>query len=271
MIKKPYMYLLRGGAVFIISYLLFKLALVNLLWISMPGDSVFHDLPLWALYLVAVLALLFAFNSLTNFFTLYNRAERDFAIEEGCADSFFAELRTVIRSPSFILETATVQILALIFSLCSGFNEIPDMIFFGLEIPQALRICTPIVLLLPLTFAISLFARYEVRRYWFFLDRTNSLDVLERKTRFFARISFIIIGYPTVFPFVPLLAYIAFTFISIFVQLSVLFGIIGVVGGIVLVLLIIVGISYLSAINKRKKFIKSLLQICKEMKNLKIN
>jgi len=262
--KKPYIYLLRGGAIFIISYLLFRLALLNLLWISAPGDSLFHDLPLWALQLVAVLALLFALNSLMNFFTLYNRVQRDAALEEGRADGFFAELGVVIRSPSFIIETSALCALVIVFSLCGGFSEIPDMLFFGLEIQPALKICAPFILLLPIVFSISLLARYEVRRYWFSLDRTGNLDRLEKKTVFIAKLLFIIIGYPTIFPFVPLFAYIVFTFASIFVQLSALLSVLGVIGAIALILLTIIVISYALAINKRKKFIKALLKICEE-------
>ena len=262
--KRPYMYLLRGGAVFILDYIIFKLSLVVLLAISAPGDSVFHDLPLWSLYLVSTLAFLFAFNSLVGFFTVYNREERITALEEGRRDGFFAELGAVLRSPSFILETSVVGALTLLFSLFSGFSEIPDMIFFSLEIPEPLRLFTPIIILFPILFAVSLLSRYEVRRYWFYLDKTNSLDVLEKRVRLIARFLFILIGYPTIFPFVPLLLYVAFTFVSIFVQLSVLLSVAGVIGIIVGILLIIVVISYLSAMNKRKKFLKALAEICKE-------
>ncbi len=262
--RRTYIYLLRGGAVFIISYLLFKLALFNLLWMSAPGDSLFHDLPIWALQLVAVLALLFSFNSLMNFFTLYNRAGRYAALEERRADGVFAELGVVIRSSSFIIETSVVGVLVIIFSLCQGFTEIPDMIFFGSEASPTLRILMPIVLLVPLLFLISLFARYEVRRYWFSLDRTGNLDKLEKKSVFIAKLLFIIIGYPTIFPFVPLLAFVAFTFVSVFVKLSVVLSVVGVIAGILLILLIIICILYLSAITKRKKFLKALFKICEE-------
>lgn len=262
--RKPYISLLRGGAVFIISYLLFKLAFLNLVWISAPGDSLFHDLPVWAMQLVAVLAFLFSFNSLMNFFALYDGKERDMALEDGKRGGFLSEIGFVLRTPSFLLECGAAIILAVAFSLFRGFTEIPDMIFFGSEASPALRMLMPIILLVPLLFLISLYARYEVRRYWFYLDRTGRLEILTSKPRFFGRLLFILFGYPTIFPFVPLLVFVAFTFISVFVKLSVVLSVVGVIVGILLILLIIVCISYLSAMNRRKKFLKALLKICEE-------
>ncbi|MBQ2738128.1 MAG: hypothetical protein IJF38_05520 [Clostridia bacterium] len=258
------LYIMRGFLCVIIALVISKLAYLNLIWISTPFDSVFRQLPEWAMKLVCALAFLLVYNSLVHFLTLYDREQRDNFLSQKREIEFPRELLHIIKSPVFILETASALFTVNVLSLLGAISEIVGVFYIDTEPSRLVEIILPLAIFLPLFFLFSLFTRYDLRRYFIRLAITDSLSVLESKFKMALRIFAIFLLYPTVFPYAPLLVYVAFTFVNIFVSLSALLTALGLILAIVFLIALTVFIAYLRAIRARLRFVKRLAHIARE-------
>lgn len=261
---RRFSYIARGFLCVIIALIISKLAYLNLIWISTPFDSVFRQLPEWAMKLVCAVAFLLVYNSLVHFLTLYDREERDKFLAEKREIAFYSELLRIIRSPVFILETASALLTVIALSALGAISEIVGVFYIDTEPTHTIEILLPLLVFVPLFFLFGLFTRYDIRRYFLRLEITDSLSVLNSKFKMALRLFAIFVLYPTVFPYAPLLVYVAFTFVNIFISLSALLTAVGLILAIIALVLFIVFIVYFRAIRERLRFVKRLAVIASE-------
>ncbi len=261
---RAFSYFMRGVTSVILALLLSKLAYLNLVWISTPFDSVFRQLPLWAIKLLCAVAFLLVYNSLVHFLTLYDRRERESFLAEKRSVTFPSELLRIMRSPMFILETAGAVLFVIILCLFGAVGEIVGVFFIDTEPTRAVELLLPTLIYAPSFFLISLFCRYEIRRYFVRLAITDNLAVLDSRVKMALRLGTIILLYPTVFPYAPLLIYVALSFVNIFMSLSALLTAVGLILAVLALILLAVFIAYAKAIRGRLKFIKKMTALCAE-------
>ncbi len=261
---RGFIYFIRGMLAGFFAWALSKLTLFILLAISLPFDSTLHSLPTWSIRLVCCVALVLIFNSLIRFLTLYDRAQRDAFVEEDRDVYFISELRLIIKDRVFILETAGALILLTLISLVGGMGELAGVFVHEGEPDSALIKFLPLAVYIPLTVVISLVRRYDLRRYFRILYIKGELDALDSRFKMLLRLFAIFVLYPLVFPYAPLLVFVLFSFASIFVSLTALLTVAGFIALCVLLILLIVGIAYIRAISRRKKFIRSLTQLAEQ-------
>ncbi len=262
--SRAFSYIMRGVSSALLALLLAKLTYFNLLWISEPFDSTLHSLPLWSIKLVCCAALLLIYNSLVHFLSRYDRQQRNAFVSEDREVYFLSELRRIIKSPVFLLETLSAVLMIAVLSLFGAADEIVGVFFIESEPTAAVRLILPTAVYAPSFFVISLLCRYEIRRYFRRLAVTGNLEVLENRFKMGLRVFAIFVLYPLVFPYAPLLVYVAFSFISIFVSISALLTAVGVIVALVFIILLAVLVCYTRAISRRRRFIKRLSVIAAE-------
>lgn len=225
-------------------------------------EGILSGLPNFAVYLTIAIGDLFILNSLVTALSAYDRDTRKLFLSSSPKEVYFGEtVHDIIRSRIFIVETAiTVGLISLLAVL--GAFSCFGRIFF--EDGRWDGGWFPLVILAPLTFILLLLSKYEARRYWTHLFRTGEEKRLDSPWRLFARMATIFILYPLVFPLAPLLAFIAWNFIAVLIQLTNAFSVIGTIVGIIVLSTLVYIVSFARACAKRKKFLRRIGEICSE-------
>jgi hypothetical protein len=262
--QKSWFYLLRGVLIFIAVYILRSITLFNVRNVYLGSGVQMEELPVWAVNLISAVILGFIYNSVVTLASMHDKyAAEDFFLE-GREDVYFSEdIRIILKNKKFWLETATVTVISTVASFTGLFSEI------SYALPSAVTDALP-VWLLPLAytflvfFPISLLCKYEARRYWYDLKLKKETDSIGKAHKIVFRAVVLSIIYPTVFPYAPMLVLASFSVFFIIAKAAKIFTVIGLILLVALFCLGIIALFYLKAINKRKKFIRSLLKISEE-------
>ena len=169
-----------------------------------------------------------------------------------------AELWDILSSADFLTEGAVCLLTTLISAALGLYPEIAGIFFEGGE--NRSGYFTPL-LLVPALFLIFLFTKYEARRYWLALYQRHALDELSI-AKYVITLLAIIFLYPTVFPLAPILGFMAVTAFNLFLAISKALTVIGTLLTVLLIVFALVSILYVTAMLKRRKFIKRLRGIC---------
>ena len=255
---------MRGAITFTAFLALSKLTSLCIKALSVLGSErgLFKSLPNFAIYITCTVGAILIFNSFASAFSVYDRNARYEFIESEYRDiRFLRDLRQILSSKEFIAEAAVCITLIFTVSLAGVFPEIGGIFFPDGSKRAGLF---PALILTPICFAVLLLAKYEAMRYWHKLEREKDIEKLDSPGRFVIRVAVIVILYPIIFPFSPLLVFMIWSLISIIVGVTNSLGVITAIAAAVAIILTVLGISLLSAISKRKKFIKALKSITGE-------
>ena len=261
LIEKPIgIYVMKGVCMGVLSLIL-KLVVSLACWlIHRDGDSVFGGLDPFAIHILCFVGSLFVYNSIFCLLLNYDKAssEEFFAREsEDCS-----EFRKKFIYKSFFAESASATAVLSLAALFGASGEIGGMFYFADEgrSPYSAGI-VPMLATILVCALLFLNSRNETVRYWRYLKKTHSLEELENKRKLFLRIAIIIIIYPITIPFLPLLAYTAYTLVSVAVVLSDALTVPGFIGAVVFVIAFFRLVRFLRARRARKAFFEKLLEV----------
>jgi hypothetical protein len=119
----------------------------------------------------------------------------------------------------------------------------------------------PFLAVLVLTTLYMLFERYEAVRYWRVLHRQGNLEELSSKPKIIFRMIFIVIIYPLLLPYLPMIAFIFISFMATLVLLITAPGLAVIIIGIILSIL---AIRILLAFKRRKNTLKAIRTVVRE-------
>ena len=252
---------LRGALLYIAFTLISRITLgvIMLSGANTGEESFYAGIPEAALYAMAAIGTLLVFSSFSNLFSVFDTQERRRFFEKE-RKSFLAktELLEILKSSDFITEGAVCLSLTLISAALGLYPEIAGIFFSGGE--HRSGYFTPLTLV-PLLFFIFLFTKYEARRYWLALYQRHSLDELSI-AKLVVTLLAIIFLYPTVFPLAPILGFMAVTAFNLFLTISKTLTVIGTLIAVLLVIFALISVLYITAMLKRRKFIRALRGIC---------
>ena len=260
-------YFLRGVAIFALFMIIKWLMTLYCLLISQPsggrGDA-FSSIPSFAIFIIVAVGSLFVYNSLINFLSLYDRrVMKEFLSKKKIKLHFSEEMREVISSREYLVETGTVLFFSLLAALLGGFPEYAGM-FSQTGAPAALLRALPFIATVIYIPTISAFSRYEVRRRWHYLDHTDRLDTLYNIFRIAGKAVLILFGYILIFPYSPIILVAYLSIFGIFGEFFDFYFIIITLTVIAAITALLLAIRALRAINTRKKLIKKLTRFAKE-------
>ena len=92
-------------------------------------------------------------------------------------------------------------------------------------------------------------------------ERTKTLYKLESKWSMLLRLLAIVILYPTVFPFAPLIAFALITLGGVFAELSEILTVFGLVLAIAIIIFTVFAIKYTVALRRRRKLVRGLKKL----------
>ncbi len=265
--KFPYgIYFLRGVGIFAIFMAIKSLMTLYCLMISQPSTGkgdVFSSIPVFAIFIIVAVGSLFVYNSLVNFLTLYDRrVMKAFLSKKKHKITFSEEMREVITSREFLVETGTVLLLSLLVATVGGFGEYAQ-IFSVTGASTALLRALPFIAIIIYIPTISAFARYEVRRRWHYLEHTDRLNTLYSILRIIGKAAIILFGYILIFPYSPIILFAYLSIFGIFGEFFDFYFIVISLTVITVITAIILCIRALRAVSQRKKLIKKLTHFAK--------
>jgi len=236
-------------------------------WQRYATGSMFGELENYAIYIVCFICSFFVYNSVIGISMTYDLYAKD-EVMENTYDTR-AELpgvKGIFGYKSFFTETATVTF---VLTLCAFFGTSPEI--FGMfytgegHSPYESGIY-PALVTLPIVLFLCFFARFEAVRYWKYLYRTANLEAVESKTRLILRVAFVVVLYPIVLPFIPLLFYVLVTIGGAIAAVALAMTI---PVFIITVLLVLYGLWWLRvliAMRKRNKFLAKMKDSAAKMK-----
>lgn len=259
---------IKGAVTFLFTLGLYKLTALFVKMQTVVGgeQSTFKDIPNLAVYATVAVALFLIFNSITTALSAYDRDARcEFILrleESGAHEiGFTGELASIIKDGLIWLEAAFTLLPMLLASLFGAFAELPRIFFPEGDMDGGLL---PAVIIIPLCLVIFLLSKYEARRYWLKLWRENQLKKLDTGWRLFLRIAILTVMYPTVYPLAPLLIFAAISLGAIVAELTDALTVLGLILAVALLIGAVYGIKLLSAMRRRRKFLRQLKALCRE-------
>ena len=259
-------YAFRGLIVFVWFFLISKLttmlALFQAYAVTSKDGGIFAGLSdnalSYVVFITASLASVFIFNSVCLLFYTFDRDELENFLESD-ADlvSFKSEIKSVFKTPHVLAELITTLSAVTLTALVGGFFEVGSIFFESGHRAGWF----PLVIVTPIFLFIILNAKYEAKRYWHYLNRIGDLERVTAPSRFYKRFLLVFFLYPLMFPYSPLLAFIAYSAFTITVTL---FGSLTVVGLIALTVLVILHFFVAPALkrsSRRKHITKAIGEI----------
>ena len=212
----------------------------------------------YVVFITASVAAVFIFNSVCLMFYTFDRDELENFLESGNDSiSFISELKAIFKTPHILAELIATISAVVITALVGGFFEIGSIFFESGHRSGWF----PLVIMTPICLFIFVNAKYEAKRYWIYLNRIGELERVTAPSRFYKRFLLIFFLYPLLFPYSPLLGFIAYSALTIIVSL---FGALTVVGSIVLVTAILLYAFVIPAVkrsSRTKKLIRAIKNI----------
>lgn len=221
--------------------------------------SMFHMIPDAAVYAICAFGTLLIFNSFVLLFATYNKTERAEFLEKNKPEvRLFTELSDIIRSKIFLAEAITCTALIAFLSFVGVFSEFGGMFYPGGSHSGG---WLPTVMLAPTAFLIMLFAKYEVHRHLWRLNRNKELHILNSRPRLALRIVMIALMYPIVYPLFPILIFMIITLGSVIITLTNALSVIGFIAAIAVIVLAVILSRVIRAVRCRKKFLRRLREV----------
>ena len=258
----------RGIVSAIITFVIYKLTVFSVKVMATTGGdgAIFKGLPDWAVYLTAAISAYLIYNSVVTAFSYYSPSAREIFIaelsEKDVHEIFFTEqMSLILRDKESHIEAASSILPILLIAALGGFSEIPRIFFPAGEYDAGF--IAPLALL-PVCAAAFYLSKYEARRFWLKLWREKNTKKLSSLWGLALRFAILLVLYPTVYPWAPLLAFVFITLGAVIAELTNLLTVIGLIAAVVLLFLASLGIKLLCAMRKRKKFLDSLKRISAE-------
>ncbi len=255
-------YCIRGFLIFVSFFVISKLTTLSTTLFSLPygGETspIYGTLPNPVVYIICSVAAIFIFNSVSLAFATFDRNEmKNFLEREETQIHLTKEIANILKTPHLIIEIAVSLVFTAITALIGGFYEIGGIFFDSTHRGGWF----PTVILLPICFAISIFAKYEARRYWIKLNRENNLEKVTRPYALVLRMIIILFMYPLLFPLAPIMAAAVYSAFAILFTLFKTLTIVGIIIVLILIPIIFVLIPYLKFISRRRRFFKKMKRI----------
>ncbi len=266
----PYwFYLLRGFAIFFIVLLIKSVVGIRVLDtysnmdMNITGGGATR-VPFFIISIIYFVGTFFILNSTFNlFFTYDKRRMKKFLEARPQAVKIGASFKGALKSLDFWLELIPLLFFTLFGALIGWYPEVSGS-FSATGCGDALLFWLPTMIMLPLTFIMALWRRYEAERYWHHLMRIDYIEKLYGPIRLFLRIISLPLIYILFYPMMPALGLVFVSLSSLVVMLIDFLTLLGFVAAIVGIIILSLGISALRSIRKRAKFIKKLKLTAKE-------
>lgn len=262
----PYwFYLIRGTAIFFILLAIKTLMGLNI--VNMYEDAMLDsttEFPFWSISLFYLIGTVLLFNSLVHFFTLYDkRSMESFLSERWQKITLASSFKRILRTESFWVETVPVLLFSVLGCTVGWFPEVTH-IFSETGVSESFLHALPFIVILPIFFTTSVWCRYEIYRYWNFLQRGDELYRLKIIPKLIFKALGIIFLYIFFFTYVPMFFIAMFGGIGMLLYLGNYIAILIIILSVAALLAIIVFFRAMRSLSKRKKLIKELKRVCKE-------
>ena len=261
-----YFSLLKGLGVSFFALIL-KTAVSFSTWQRYATGSVFGDLENYAIFIICFISSLFVYNSVIGISMTYDVFLRD-ELMENTYDSKgeLPSFKKIFGYKTFLTESAIITGILTLSAFFGVSGEIFGMFYTGEGIAPNSSGIYPALITLPIVLFLCFFARFEAVRYWKTLYRTANLEKTESKSRLIIRVAFIVITYPIVLPFMPLLAFAAVTVASAVMAIAIEMTIPVFILSVILIILALWWLKVLFAIRKRKRFLEKMKDAAAKMK-----
>lgn len=262
-------YILRGIGIFFMVLAIKSVIGIRVLTIYEDmklnfGSGAANELPFFAISIIYFVGTFFLLNSVLNLFSTYDRRTMERFIEAGHERvAPLASFRRSLVSIEYWVETIPLLLLTLIGATAGWYPEI-SYSFMETGVGEQLLYWLPTLIMLPLTFLLTLWRRYEAERYWHHLKRANSTEKLYRVSRLLFRFVLIIVLYTIFYPVAPAMGLVFVSLSAFFVLLIDFLSLLGFVLAVAIFILLLCGIYTLRSISKRKKLIKRLREVSAE-------
>ncbi len=260
--QKPiWMYIMKGFSNAAIALTVKLLVSLSAL-LTYAQENMVADIPNYAVSIVIVVSTVIVYNSAFGLLFSYNRIACDELIA-GVKESKSGKLtlKTAICCKSFIAELIPATLLLSIAAALGANWEIAGMFYFGDgKSPYSAGLIPFIVTLIAIPLLL-IFERYEAARYWLELDRRGELEEITSKKKIVLRVLLIAVAYPLTLPYLPLIGFLAYTFLSTIALLLTAPVLILIILGIIA---LIIFVRILASLKVRKKFLKQLNILIRE-------
>lgn len=263
--RRLWLYPLRALAILAVFMLIRTLSAMRIyaLGLDDPGGM---NLPSQVPHVFVLITNAFILNSLLTLFSTYdhaaaNKFKNTLTERRVC---FLPEIKKILTSYEFLCETAVLVLGIAVLSYLGVLTEGYSCFFGKYEAPELHRSLLPMLTFIPILLFTSLFSRYEARRYWCQLINLRNLGRLDEKLPLILRSLAILVLYPLVFPYAPMVVYMFITVFAVLAKIAKLLTLFGVLVVGVIIFFITIGISRLKFIKKKKLFISALAAIASE-------
>ncbi len=223
--------------------------------ISVTERSFLQEFEPYVLCIFCTAVLPFIFNSFALAFAYGDRRRiEEFLEREDRRVTLKGEMKRLFSSGTAIAELISVHLLLAVAALLGAFISFPKMWEGGMPVGNWL----PAITLTPVFLILYLLSKYEAARYYSKLEKDGELEKLLTPRWLIIRIVILVILYPIVTPFAPIILYAGISAFSIIAKLSKIFTALGVVLGFLLLIFAFCGFKVLKGVLKRKKFYKRL-------------
>ena len=266
----PYwFYLLRGFAVFFIVLIIKSVMGIRVLdiysdmEINLTGRGAVY-IPFWIISTIYLVGAFFLLNSTLNLFATYDkRAMKKFLLSNPKKIRIRESFKIDLTSREYWVEAIPLFFFTIIGTLVGWYPEVSGS-FSATGASAVLLYLLPIIIMPALTFFLTLWRRYEARRYWLHLLRIDNVDKLYGPIRLFIRCITIPLLYICFYPLAPSLGLVFVSISTLLILFIDFLSLIGFLLAVICIIILCLGISALRAIRKRAKFTKWLLAVAEE-------
>ena len=255
---QPGRYVLRGIGISLITLIIKLCASVMIIAIYTGTKGDFSFIPRWAVNLIIFIGMILIYGSVTRMFALYDKDRmRELLRMKLKKVTMRVSMPKILKSPEFLIETASCILFAIIASFFGAYYEIPG-IFRDTGAPEWFLTLSSAIFIIPVFFIAAVWQRYEVQRRWHWLDHIGNISSLDSMPRLIFNAILIVLAYILVYPIGPLLI---LAYLSVFGIFGAFFDgmtVLGIIVVIASVFLLIFLFTMLHAIRIRKKLLKKL-------------
>lgn len=262
-------YLLRGSAIFFLTLIIKSVIGIRVLDtysdmdINLTGTGAVR-IPFFVISIIYFIGTFLLLNSILNVFITYDkRVMKKFFEGEPNSVKIGLSFKSSLCSLEYWVEVIPLLLFTLIGALVGWYPEVSGS-FSATGASEAFLYWLPTIIMLPLTFFLTLWRRYEASRYWLHLMRMDNIEKLYSPIRLFFRLISLPLLYIIIYPLSPSFALVFVSVSSLIVMFIDILSLLGFVAVVIGFIALILGISALRSIRKRAKFIKKLKVTAKE-------
>ncbi len=264
---RPFYFSLLKGLSVAVFALILKTVVSFSAWQRYAAGSAFGDLENYSIFIICFISSIFVYNSVIGVSMTYDVFLRD-ELMENTYDSKgeLPSFRKIFGYKTFITETAIITFILTLAAFLGASGEIFGMFYTGEGRSPYSSGIYPALVTFPIVLFLCFFARFEAVRYWKTLYRTSNLEIIESKTRLIIRVAFIVIAYPIVLPFMPLIAFALVTVASAIAAIAIEMTVPVFILTVILIILALWWLKVLFAIRRRKRFLEKMKDAAAKMK-----